>query len=475
MKNFITFLMILIGTGNVYVQAQVDGNVEMLYNWTDNTLPASAAYNNTYNEVWGFVQNGREYAIIGSTMGSHFFDVTDTDNIVDVGFVQGGYTGPGVIHRDYHDYNDFLYIVCDEDSGNNESTLQIVYLAGLPQSLNVVYDSNEFFKTSHNIFVDTATAKLYVCIPQTVDSEYTGLEVYSLENNPAYPELIGSYSEHVAHDVYVQNDTVYLNGGDEGLFIYDFADAANPVLLGSLTNYGSFGQGYNHSGWTTTDGSHYFFADENHGLDLKSLNVEDLTDMSIVATFNSGVDEMSMAHNLIVRDDYLFVSYYHDGLYVYDISDPANPIIVSSYKTYLPNDHESYRGAWGVYPHLPSGNILVSDMQYGLFVLDVGLEPASVTPPVGIEEGGHLNELFQIYPTITTDVVYANVHAEKPGIIEVAVYDIGGHQLEQARYAVQTGDNTIKLALVEALNDGFLLVKITMDGKEYTQKVLKTK
>jgi hypothetical protein len=29
-----------------------------------------------------------------------------------------------------------------------------------------------------------------------------------------------------------------------------------------------------------------------------------------------------------------------------------------------------YQGAWGVYPLLPSGNILVSDMQEGLFVIE---------------------------------------------------------------------------------------------------------
>ncbi|MEL6942837.1 MAG: T9SS type A sorting domain-containing protein, partial [Bacteroidota bacterium] len=33
------------------------------------------------------------------------------------------------------------------------------------------------------------------------------------------------------------------------------------------------------------------------------------------------------------------------------------------------NHRDNYEGAWGVYPFLPSGNILVSDMQEGLFVL----------------------------------------------------------------------------------------------------------
>ena len=76
-----------------------------------------------------------------------------------------------------------------------------------------------------------------------------------------------------------------------------------------------------------------------------------------------------MAHNLIIKDNYVYVSHYHDGLWIWDISNPSNPVVVGNYDTYLPDDHDSYRGAWGVYPLLPSGNILISDMQSGLFVL----------------------------------------------------------------------------------------------------------
>jgi hypothetical protein len=49
-----------------------------------------------------------------------------------------------------------------------------------------------------------------------------------------------------------------------------------------------------------------------------------------------------------------------------------------------PYPSPAYQGAWGAYPYLPSGNVLVSDMQNGLFVLDpggstTGLESVSAT------------------------------------------------------------------------------------------------
>ena len=69
----------------------------------------------------------------------------------------------------------------------------------------------------------------------------------------------------------------------------------------------------------------------------------------------------------------LYLGYYHDGLRIFDISAPSNPVQTWMYDTYLPNNHNSYKGAWGVYPYLPSGNIIVSDMQSGLFILDWGM------------------------------------------------------------------------------------------------------
>ena len=78
-----------------------------------------------------------------------------------------------------------------------------------------------------------------------------------------------------------------------------------------------------------------------------------------------------MAHNGIIKGDLVYIPYYHDGLRVFDISDPSNPVQTWEYDTYAPNSHASYKGAWGVYPYLSSGNIIVSDMQTGLYIIDL--------------------------------------------------------------------------------------------------------
>ena len=61
--NFIFFVYLLIAN---ILKAQVAENVNLLFNWNEDTLVGSAAFDNVYNEIWGVVVDNREYAIIGS-------------------------------------------------------------------------------------------------------------------------------------------------------------------------------------------------------------------------------------------------------------------------------------------------------------------------------------------------------------------------------------------------------------------------
>ncbi len=365
-KAFFTLNIILL---TYFVNAQQTAT--LLYNWQDTSLVGSWAYNNTYNECWGFYVNDKEIAVIGSTEGTHFFDVSDPAYSSEIAFVAGAYTGAGVIHRDYHDYQGYLYAVCDE---GNTSTLQIIDISNLPNSINTVYDSNNLFTKAHNIFIDTATGKMYAC------ASNSAMDVYDLQN-PTSPQLIYSYNNvgHV-HDAFVRNDSAYLNCGNDGLRIFDFSNVNQlgdqPLLLGSLTSYPD--AGYNHSGWLSEDGKTYIMQDENHGYDVKILDVSDVSNISVLSTFNSGVNSQSMAHNGIIKGDNAYIPYYHDGIRVFDISDPSNPIQTWKYDTYAPLTHASYKGAWGVYPYLPSGNIIVSDMQTGLYIFNLNENPNTI-------------------------------------------------------------------------------------------------
>ena len=440
MKNlkFTTLFYILFTTT---IQAQDSENINLLYQWSVDTLIGSEAFENVYNEVWGVVVDDREYAIIGSTAGTHFFDVTNPSTASEIAFVAGRVVGDEIIHRDYHDYQNYLYTVSDEGL----SSLQIIDISTLPDSVSVVYDSSDLFYRSHNIFIDTAKARLYT----------TNGDIYTLEN-PIDPKFLYNTSLLSSHDVYVENDTAYINTGTLGFVIVDFSQTTlenqSHEVIGTLPTYPD--QGYNHSGWITPDGNYYAMADETWGMRMKMLDISDFSNIEVVALFGSGVDENSIPHNQIINGNYLYTAYYHDGFYVHDISDPFTPILIGYYDTFDPDHHESYMGAWGVYPFLPSGNILISDMQTGLYLFEVNYDN-----PLGTDV--LVNNKNAIYPNPCSDVLNLNLTNKS----QVNLYDIQGNKVFNASdvYNIQLNTNF--------LSNGIYILKLTDETGVSTHKI----
>jgi len=115
------------------------------------------------------------------------------------------------------------------------------------------------------------------------------------------------------------------------------------------------------------------------------------------------------------------VSYYYDGLQVYDISDREHPSRILQYPTSQEENNKEYRGAWGVYPFLPSGNVLVSDMQEGLFVIDRTIDVAN---NVNIAK-----ETFEIFPNPTSDLFQVSLNTE--GAYRYNIKDLTGRILQE--------------------------------------------
>ena len=449
MRNFYLILLLIIITTTNSVKSQ--NGLDLLFQWSDESISDQNWVGNTYNEIWGVAQNGHEFAIIGSTQGTHIFDITNPEDGYLTAYIEGADSSPAIVHRDFHDYNGYLYAVADE----GESTLQIIDISNLPNSFNVVYDSDELIKRAHNIFIDSENAIMYVCGGRVLN-EWNELSLFSIEE-PQNPIFLGKYDDvGYIHDIYVIDNIGYLNAGDNGLYIVDFSDVENPSILGSLTDYPD--KGYNHSGWLNSTGSTYIFADENHGYEMKICDVSNPNEITVNTTFLSNIDSESMAHNLIIKDNYVYVSHYHDGLWIWDISDPSNPIEVGNFDTYLPEDHDSYRGAWGVYPLLPSGNILVSDMQSGLFVLSP-LE----------NQNSNLTELdnaISIFPNpFVEEINFSFLNSVENATIQI--YDVNGKLVFNKKQLTSNDNISINLF------SGIYFAHIKIEDQLHIRKLIK--
>lgn len=402
------------------VFGQDANNVKLLDHWAEDSLVVNSL-GMRYNECWGFFHNGNEYAIAGSTEGTHFFQIDDSDRLIPVGFIEGNFSNPSVVHRDFKTYQNYIYGVCDEGI----SSMQIIDISDLPNSLSLVKNDSVNFARVHNIFIDTNSALLYAC---TVSGSSGGallppssMRVFSLAD-PLNPSLVftGPTDIPEVHDAYVRDDIAYLNCGFDGLRVYDFSNPASPVYLQNLSVYQQ--QGYNHQGWLSPDGTKYVFADETNGKKIKYCEVENNL-VSIKSYFGTNYEENSVPHNIVLSNRFAYVAYYNEGLRIYDLS-VLPPKEVAHYDTH-PQEEGPFtmRGAWGIYPELPSGRIIVSDRKNGLFLFDFREE---------IQAASNNNELIVLSnPIQQGNLLQFRLNNSEVSEFTYEIVDMAGKLLEQ--------------------------------------------
>ncbi|MEL6357905.1 MAG: choice-of-anchor B family protein, partial [Bacteroidota bacterium] len=336
-----------------------------LGNWDDDNLIEYA--NLQYNEVWGYAADGREYALLGSARFIHILDITDPTSITEIARLNT-FNDSRSIWRDIKVLGNYAYCVADERAEG----LQIIDLSDLPNSATIVYQSTSFFEQAHNIFIDPSTNRLYAL---GADTRSNGVIVLDL-TTPTAPALLASVNlpGFYVHDAYAKGNLLYANHGNNGLFVYDVNTPTLPAELGRLDTYPE--QGYNHSCWLTENGNYLVFCDETHNTGVKIADVSNPIDIMVTDVFRSTLlapaHTNSVAHNpYVLGDSLVVISYYHEGIQVWDISDPNDVVRRGYYDTHNNNSYFSLFGAWGAYPWLPSGRILGSDDFNGLFVLEL--------------------------------------------------------------------------------------------------------
>lgn len=448
-------------------------------------------------DVWGFVDlnTNREYALISYNNGTAVFDVTDPMDPTEVGFVPGQNT----VWRDIKVYqffntadnrwNAYAYVTAD---GISEG-LFVVDLTGLPHSIQRVGYTGDF-DAAHNVFAthtDYGTGlALSGADPSLIiagaDEDGGRFRVYSLAT-PAAPTFVTVPA--VSNDDYMHDaasmiirdarkDTQCVNAVDfcEVLFdfnestvdVWDITDPSDPVRL-SRTPYAN--TGYTHSGWPSEDGQYLFVHDEldeqRNGLQttVRTFSLANLASPLALAGTWSGPTG-AIDHNGFVRGNRYYMSNYSRGLTVLDTSDPAALQPVGRLDTYPFSDSANFVGAWGAYPYFHSGNVAVSDMNSGLYMIGDRTRAsqngsiAFAAGSFGADEGGNLavslTRTGGATGAVSVDVSLVPGTADSGDFLTIP---------QTASWA--DGDNSDKILIFATLADGVdegqerLLAKIT--------------
>lgn len=439
--------------------AQESLNMTLLGHWDDDNLPVASPgnLNLQYSGCWAMAINGSEIAVLGGARHVLFFDITNPAQPELIGKFEGTST---TVWREMKSYKNRIYAVSD----NTTEGLRIFDLSQAPDTIIQTYWSNAIFNNSHTITLDTVSGRIYLN-----GSNLGTVGILDVSQNPDAPQLLNApfLPGNYIHDSYVRNDTLYASSGFEGYFVHDLTDPLNPLTLANIST-----QGYNHNSWVSSDGRYAYYTEEIPAgkpiriVDLQGLSAT-MPEIEVVGGFLDALtpnpnNQMPIAHNVYIKDTLLFDSQYEDGLVVYSIADPLNPVLIGFYDTHPQNvdEYKGYYGNWGNYPWLPSGTIVTGDMQNGLFLLQLNTSVSTKQPAQTLD--------VLVAPNPATDVLRLQV-PNAQGRWSYQLYNSAGVTVRQGHHQ---GNNTLEIAR-QNLGAGFYFIHISDEkGNQTTQKVV---
>ncbi|MCX7877142.1 MAG: choice-of-anchor B family protein [Ignavibacteria bacterium] len=372
--------------------------------------------NELYSAIWGYVApNGREYAILGCPNGTAFYDVTDTSNVYECDFL------PGLTSswREMKVFGQKAYIV-SEATG---SGLQIVDLSYLPDSVRLL-TTYSFKGYSRTHTISQSGPYLYLNGGDYMNGGIFVLDL-SVSNRGGLPIKRGEWEVGYVHDCRIVNDTIWAAGIFDGyISIIDARDKNNLQTINRFLNLPDPGP---HNTALTDDRKYLFVTDEIGGPSprlLKVWNVQDVFNPVLVAQWQPTGITTSIVHNVEIYGNLALVAHYTAGVRLLNISNPENPVEIAWYDTYPQNNGNSYNGCWGVYM-FPSGKIIASDRQTGLYVLK-----ANILTGFNHNNSYTVNfSLKQNYPNPFNSTTYIEYELPRNAYITIKIYDIKGSEV----------------------------------------------
>lgn len=341
---------------------------------------ANVPYAEGCNDIWGYVDtDGTEYAILGTRQATAILSLADPSNPVEVAYIAGSVS----TWRDMKTWGHFAYVTADAGSDG----LLIIDLSGLPDQVTwefwkpdlTINGNTANMQRCHNIYIDE---KGYAYLSGCNPLNNGGVIIFDVHTTPGQPVLVGQAEPVYSHDNYVRGDTLYSANLGQGAYITDVTDKANPITLGIQETSFDFC----HNVWISDDSRFMFTTDEKANAFLDAYDISDLGNIvrtdkyQPIDTRQTGV----IPHNTHVLDDYNVVSWYTDGVKVIDSHKPDNLVEVANFDTYL-GSATGFQGDWGAYPFLPSGLLLVSDINTCLWVFGTNYTRASYLEGVVVD------------------------------------------------------------------------------------------
>ncbi len=337
------------------------------------------------SDVWGWTDPTtlKEYAIVGTSNSTAFVDLSNPIEPVVLGRINSE-TGDSA-WRDIKVYNNYAFIVADNVGAHGMQVFDLTRLRTVPNPPTVFNPDTVFtgVESCHNIVINESEAIAYLVGCNTFAGGPTFVDL----SNPMNPVSLGGYSETgYSHDAQVityngpdvehNGKQIYVgsHGNTDEIVILDVTNKASVVELSRFSYPQS---AFPHQGWFTEDQRYFIVGDEvdelDFGFNTKTLafDFSDLDNPVLSGTYFGTT--AAIDHNGYTRGNKYYLANYRAGLRVLDVSNiesEVNPMNeVGFFDTYPEDNNPDFNGVWSVYPYFSSGNIVISDIEKGLFIV----------------------------------------------------------------------------------------------------------
>lgn len=328
--------------------------------------------------LWGWKdpETGDEYAAIGKSSGLAFVRLTDAKDPVYLGSIPK--SDPVLPWVDVEIFKDHAFYTSESVGGLGIFDMTRLRDVEAPQTWapDLIYPG---MPNAHTMRIDQDSGFLYMNGTLTVPGLVHIVDI----NEPMAPLPAG----YIADDGYVHDShcvtyrgpdkdykktEICLTQNEDSLNIYDVTSKITPERIAKVTYESA---AYTHSGWLTSDHKYFLMSDEgdeqDRGLPTTTYiwDVRDLEDPKLIGTYYAKTKAID--HNIYIKGRYAYQASYTAGLRVLDTKKAgAGKLKEVAFFDVMPeSDEPVFEGSWGAYPFLPSGNILVTGMGQGLFVL----------------------------------------------------------------------------------------------------------
>lgn len=372
---------------------------------------------NIGNDCWGWTDpsTGKEYAIMGLDNGTAFIDISDPHVPIYLGKLPTQTIS--TIWRDIKVYKDHAFVVADFNSQNTSEDermhgmqvidLNILSAISKPEILKEDFIYLDHGK-AHNLVINEDSGFAYSVGSDTFRG---GIHVVNI-STPKNPIFSSGYAdEGYSHDAQVviyngpDNDykgkEIFFGSNESKIVIIDVSDKDNMKTI-STFEYSNSVPGYTHQNWLTENHQYLLVGDEldeiKNIVDKTRTIILDISDLDNPVFHTDFLNETdAIDHNGYVVNNEFFLASYTAGMRVIDILNINQKTIkeIGFFDTYneLKNDQYNntlnykissfdddhgnpskgrlpeFNGAWSVYPFFQSENVIISDINSGLFIV----------------------------------------------------------------------------------------------------------